>query len=132
MTPSLHALIVEDDESINALVTLILEVHGFTTVSTFDSAQAAEAASRNRFDIAIVDLVLPDESGLEVCRRLRDGCGGLALIVLTASNTLADVERAFAVGADDFLAKPFRPRELISRIHARLNASRSEASAASA
>ncbi|MEY2570872.1 MAG: two-component system, OmpR family, response regulator [Acidimicrobiaceae bacterium] len=129
MTHPRHALIVEDDESINALVTLALEVHGFTTVSTFNGAQATDAARRERFDIAIVDLVLPDQSGLEVCRRLRDGDDSLALIVLTASNTLADVERAFALGVDDFLAKPFRPRELISRMHARLGAPRSRATA---
>ena len=106
-------LLVEDDRLIAENLCAFLRQEGFETAA---AATAAEAlALPGPWDLALLDVALPDGSGLDVCRALRRG-GDVPVIFLTASGDEASVLRGFDAGADDYVPKPFRPRELASRI----------------
>jgi DNA-binding response OmpR family regulator len=113
-------LIVEDDEVIGSALSTGLRGHGHD-VEWRDTGQGALDAVRDRaFDLVLLDLGLPDLDGVEVCRRLRLAQPGTVLVMLTARHEEIDVVVGLEAGADDYLTKPFRFRELLARVHAHL------------
>jgi DNA-binding response OmpR family regulator len=115
-TPTL-ALLVEDDLRLAALTREYLEGHGVAVVHVADGRRGQEEALTGRFDVVLLDLMLPGKDGLEVCKELR-ARSDVPVIVLTARGEEADRVLGLELGADDYLAKPFSPRELLARIRA--------------
>ncbi|MBI5070918.1 MAG: response regulator transcription factor [Deltaproteobacteria bacterium] len=115
--PSLSALLVEDDARLAALTRAYLESHGVIVAVAGDGKQGLAEALRGRHDVVLLDLMLPGMPGLEVCRELR-ARSDVPIIVLTARGEEADRVMGLETGADDYLAKPFAPRELLARIRA--------------
>jgi two-component system OmpR family response regulator len=116
-TPSLSVLLVEDDLRLAALTREYLEGHGVQVRHVADGRLGLDEASRGRFDAVLLDLMLPGKDGLEVCRELR-ARSDVPILVLTARGEEADRVLGLELGADDYLAKPFSPRELLARIRA--------------
>ncbi|HLL54100.1 MAG TPA: response regulator transcription factor [Myxococcaceae bacterium] len=115
--PSISALLVEDDARLARLTADYLQSHGVTVTVQADGPQGLEHASRTRFDVVLLDVMLPGKSGLEVCRELRQR-SDVPVILLTARDEEADRVLGLETGADDYLVKPFSPRELLARIQA--------------
>ena len=110
-------LVIEDDETIAHAVAERLRSAGFTVDVASDGPSGVDAAARIQPDLVVLDLMLPGLDGLEVCRRIqRDS--RVPVLMLTARDDEADVLIGLAVGADDYLTKPFSPRELVARIRA--------------
>ncbi|MGN5374429.1 response regulator [Sphingomonas hankookensis] len=121
--------VIEDDDEIRDLVCALLAREGMTahpcrTAAAFDELRAAHA-----IDLAIVDIMLPGEDGLSLCRRMRAG-GGLPMLIVSARGDDVDRIVGLEVGADDYLPKPFNPRELVARVRALLRRSRADAGGA--
>ncbi len=112
-----HILVVDDDREIRALLRDFLAKNGFTATAVADGQETRRALANGRFDLVVLDLMLPRESGLEICRELRV-TSDLPVIMLTALGDEVDRVVGFEVGADDYLTKPFSPRELLVRIRA--------------
>jgi DNA-binding response OmpR family regulator len=110
-------LVVEDDRKTSSLVKLYLENAGFEVAVAFDGGQAVEAARARRPDLVVLDVMIPTLDGFEVCRALRAE-SDVPVILLTARTTEPDKLRGLDIGADDYVAKPFSPRELVARIRA--------------
>src|SRR6266540_6373798 len=123
-----HALVVDDEQNLIDLVKSYLEREGFTVAVAADGPSAIEAVRREQPDIVVLDLMLPGFDGLEVCRRLRQFSDAYVLM-LTARTEEVDRVVGLEVGADDYLTKPFSPRELVARVKAMLRRPRSTASA---
>src|SRR5574343_1418361 len=116
--PQRRLLIVDDDRGIRDLLTRYLGEQGFY-VKTAENATAMDRALlRDAFDLLILDLMLPGEDGLSICRRLRETHPELGILMLTARGDDVDRIIGLEMGADDYLPKPFNPRELVARIHA--------------
>ena len=113
----MHVLLVEDEEIIARPLASLLRAEGWTVETAPTAAQARERIVQRAFDAALIDLGLPDGSGYEVCRTVRQA-GDAAVIILTARSDEDSVVRALEEGADDYVAKPFRARELVSRLRA--------------
>ncbi|MBZ6378770.1 phosphate regulon transcriptional regulator PhoB [Pacificimonas aurantium] len=113
-------LIVEDDTNLVELLTYNLEKEGFATVQTEDGEEALVLAQEESPDIVILDWMIANLSGIEVCRRLRrsPATQNVPIIMLTARTEEADRIRGLETGADDYITKPFSPRELVARINA--------------
>ena len=112
-------VIAEDDRDIRELVELILQEDGYTTVPVSDGLGALTACRATHPDVVLLDVSMPGElTGLEVCRRIRsdEDLGGVRVMLLTARAREEDVHSGYAAGADDYLVKPFTPRELTRRI----------------
>ena len=112
-------VIAEDDRDIRELVELILQEDGYTTVPVSDGLGALTACRASRPAVVLLDVSMPGElTGLEVCRRIRadEDLGGVRVMLLTARAREEDVSAGYAAGADDYLVKPFTPRELTRRI----------------
>lgn len=110
-------LIVDDDEHIRVLLTRYLTQEGFTVAGVEDGAAMDDWLTRNQADLVILDLMLPGEDGLSVARRLRRE-SRVPIVMLSARGEDIDRIVGLEVGADDYLAKPFNPRELLARIRA--------------
>jgi DNA-binding response OmpR family regulator len=115
--PSLSALLVEDDVRLASLTREYLGGHGVRVEVVGDGRRGLEEAVRRRWDVVLLDLMLPGMPGLEVCREIRSR-SDVPVIVLTARGEEADRVMGLETGADDYLAKPFSPRELLARIRA--------------
>lgn len=115
-------LVIEDDPDIVELLRYNLEREGFRVLIATDGEHGLADAARHQPDLLLLDLMLPGLDGLEVCRRLRaqEGTRGIPVLVLTAKSEEADVVIGLEMGADDYLTKPFSPRELIARVRALL------------
>ena len=113
-------LIADDDPDILALVTFKVRQAGYTLVTATDGAAALAAARETTPDLVVLDVSMPRMSGLEVCRELRKDAATakVPVLLLTARAQEADIEAGFDVGADDYVVKPFSPRELVARIAA--------------
>ncbi len=118
-------LVVDDERKIRELVRSYLERAGIDVVTTGSGAEALDLAARARPDLVVLDLGLPDVPGDEVARELRDR-GDTPILMLTARATEADRVRGLELGADDYITKPFSPRELVLRVQAVLRRGRSE------
>jgi DNA-binding response OmpR family regulator len=122
------ALIIEDDRNTSALISLYLKREGFDVQAAGDGETGLIIAAKRRPDIVILDLMLPKIDGWEVCRRLRQG-SDVPVIMLTARGEEVDKVSGLTLGADDYVVKPFSPRELAARVQAVLRrASRLEIS----
>jgi DNA-binding response OmpR family regulator len=119
METTKRVLVVEDEKAILEAVTAYLEREGFWVTPVADGLAALDQASRKAFDLVVLDLNLPKVSGEEVCRRIRD-VSDIPIIMLTAKGAEEERIKGFEIGADDYLVKPFSPRELIARVRALL------------
>ncbi len=108
-------LLVEDDKTIAMGVEYSLKQEGFETTVCYDAGSAGETIGRNQFDLVILDITLPDGSGFDLCKKVR-AKGDTPVIFLTACDEEVHVVMGLDMGADDYITKPFRVRELISRI----------------
>ena len=111
-------LLVDDEPSILELSRLYLERDGFCTQSVQDGQSALEAVSREQPALVVLDVMLPKLDGFEVCRRLRASNDPTAILMLTARDEDIDKVLGLELGADDYLTKPFNPRELVARVKA--------------
>ncbi|MBT7015147.1 MAG: response regulator, partial [Anaerolineae bacterium] len=113
-----HILIVDDNELNLKLATAVLEKEGYQTSTALNGKEALERANKNPPDLAILDVMMPDMDGYELCQRMRDTpkLAAIPVIILTALSSVDDKLKAFDVGADDFLSKPFVPAELRARV----------------
>ena len=116
---------VDDEHQILRALRVILRDAGFEALPAATAEEALDVAAVNQPDAAIIDLVLPDGDGIELCRRLREW-SELPLIVLSAVGDEDAKVRALAAGADDYVTKPFGPRELVARLNANLRRIRRE------
>ena len=115
-------LIVEDDADIRELIRYNLAQEGFVVEEAADGAQALERVRRRVPDLMVLDLMLPGMPGLEVCRQMRAGrdTAHLPILIVTAKGTEVDKILGLEMGADDYVVKPFSPRELVARVKALL------------
>lgn len=115
-------LVVEDEEDIRELLRLHLEQEGYAVAEASDGKRALDLVRTERPALLILDLMLPEISGLEVCRllRLKEDTATLPILMLTARTSEVDRVLGFEMGADDYVGKPFSPRELIARVKALL------------
>ncbi len=126
-------LLVDDEASIVQLAQLYLERDGFRTQSVGDGLQAFELIRTTRPDLVVLDIMLPGIDGLEVCRRVRGEKNQVPILMLTARDEDIDKIVGLELGADDYMTKPFNPRELVARVKAILRRSeRTQAEASEA
>jgi DNA-binding response OmpR family regulator len=111
------AVVIEDDEAIGALVGTYLEQAGFDVVRESSGERGVEAVDRRRPRVVVLDLGLPDADGFDLCRRLRES-GDVPILIVTARDEEVDRVIGLELGADDYITKPFSPRELVARVRA--------------
>ncbi|MEU1853065.1 response regulator [Streptomyces sp. NPDC019990] len=118
-----RVLIADDDADIRDLVAFKLTQSGHRVTAVEDGMAALRAAREQLFELVLLDIRMPGMSGLDVCRAVRadPGTASLPVILITARSQEGDVELGFAAGADDYIVKPFSPRELSSRVTAMLS-----------
>jgi DNA-binding response OmpR family regulator len=119
-------LVADDDADIRDLVVFKVEQLGVEVVAVGDGQAALDTVRARRPDLAVLDVSMPGLSGIDVCRMIRaePEIAGTPVIMLTARVQELDVEQGFTAGADDYVTKPFSPRELVSRVQALLSRSR--------
>lgn len=122
-TPIIHLLMVEDDLRLAQLTREYLERFEIVVAVETDGEQGLQQALRHRFDIILLDLMLPGRDGISICQRLRQS-SDVPIIMVTAREEEADRVLGLEIGADDYLPKPFSPRELLARIRAAVRRSR--------
>ena len=115
-----HVLVVEDDASIMAVIQGLLEEAGYFVSTASDGQAGLSKALSAPCDLVILDLNLPKISGLDVCRQVKIDRPNLPVLMLTARAEDSDIVAGLEIGADDYLTKPFSPRELLARVRARL------------
>jgi two-component system OmpR family response regulator len=125
-----HVVAVDDDPSILKFIVDYLGDNDIRVTPLASGKQIAEVMARETIDLLVLDLRLPDEDGMEIARRLREESAGLPIIMLTGRKDDADRIMGLELAADDYLTKPFNPRELLARIRALLRRSRAQQSVA--
>jgi DNA-binding response OmpR family regulator len=118
-------LIIDDDAKLNALLERFLPDFGFRVLSAVEPAAGLKALARHRPDLVILDVMLPGRSGFDVCREIRR-TDNVPIVMLTARGDVADRIVGLELGADDYLPKPFEPRELVARIQSVLRRPRAD------
>lgn len=115
-------LVVDDEEPIQELIKFNLEKEGYEVITAIDGAGALKSIDEKRPDLVVLDIMLPGMNGLEICTQLRKDSkySDLPVIMLTAKGEEIDKVLGLEIGADDYITKPFSPRELLARIRARL------------
>ncbi|MEJ2864179.1 MtrAB system response regulator MtrA [Actinomycetospora flava] len=116
---SSRILVVDDDASLAEMLTIVLEGEGFETTVVNDGPAALPALRESAPDLVLLDLMLPGMNGIDVCRAIRAE-SGVPVVMLTAKTDTVDVVLGLESGADDYVVKPFKPKELVARIRARL------------
>jgi DNA-binding response OmpR family regulator len=109
-------LVVDDDATVREVVITYLTAAGHTVTSAADGHEALESVARTPPELVVLDLMLPGVDGLEVCRRLRENGDDVPVIMLTAKGSVSDRVVGLELGADDYVTKPFSPRELVLRV----------------
>ncbi len=122
--PGPRLLVVDDDERMRELLVRYLAQQGFETLAAGDGRELDRQLSRNHIDLIVLDLMLPGEDGLSICRRLRGQGVDTPIVMLTAKGDEIDRIVGLEIGADDYLSKPGNPRELVARIRAVLRRGR--------
>lgn len=112
-------LVVEDERPIAEIIRFNLEKEGYKVMTAFDGAEAVDMALAEKPDLMVLDIMLPKLNGFEVCQRVRQ-VSNIPILMLTAKEDEADKVHGLALGADDYVTKPFSPRELVARIKAQL------------
>lgn len=116
MIPKANILIVDDEEDIREVVQEYFVAHGYGALGAADAAAARELAAAHLIDLAIVDIHMPGEDGLSLARHLRERYAQVAIVMLTSADTVVDRIVGLEMGADDYVSKPFDPRELLARV----------------
>ena len=117
-----RVLVVDDDTALAEMLGIVLRGEGFDAVHCGDGEAALVAFREVRPDLVLLDVMLPGVDGIEVCRRIRSE-SGVPIVMLTAKTDTVDVVVGLESGADDYVVKPFKPKELIARVRARLRSS---------
>ncbi|QOC26154.1 response regulator transcription factor [Microbacterium hominis] len=112
-------LVVDDDVALAEMIGIVLRTEGFEPLFCADGTVAVDVWREERPDLVLLDLMLPGMDGIEICTRIRSE-SGVPIIMLTARTDTADVVRGLESGADDYIVKPFNPKELVARIRTRL------------
>ena len=113
-----HLLVVEDEETLRTMLSAALQFHGFVVSTTVDGRSAMEMISLQHPELILLDVMMPDLDGYEVCRRLRTEGDHTPVLFLTARDATEDKVRGLTVGGDDYVEKPFSIDELVARVHA--------------
>ncbi|CAB4834392.1 MAG: response regulator [Actinobacteria bacterium] len=114
-----RVLIVDDDQALSEMLGIVLRGEGFDPVFCGDGAQALQVFRSCKPDVVLLDLMLPGRDGIDVCRSIRAE-SGVPIVMLTAKTDTVDVVVGLESGADDYIVKPFKPKELVARIRARM------------
>jgi two-component system, OmpR family, response regulator MtrA len=114
-----RVLVVDDDTALAEMLGIVLRGEGFEPFFCADGAEALDAFRGSRPDLVLLDLMLPGKDGIEVCRQIRAE-SGTPIVMLTAKSDTIDVVLGLESGADDYVVKPFKPKELVARVRARL------------
>ena len=115
----IRILIVDDDSHIRELLKMYLQTEGYTTFEAANGDEASRLLEQQQINLAIVDIMMPGKDGYQLCEEIREYYD-FPVILLTAKSELSDKEKGFAVGTDDYLTKPFEPKEILFRIKALL------------
>ena len=110
-------LLVEDEDSLRKGMTINLELEGFEVISTDNGKEAINLINQQHFDVIILDVMLPEISGFQICEQIRLDGFNVPIIFVTAKDTSADKIAGLRLGADDYLSKPFNLEELLLRVH---------------
>ena len=114
-----RVLVVDDDPALAEMLTIVLRGEGFDTAVVADGTRALPALRELKPDLVLLDLMLPGADGIDVCRQIRAE-SGVPIVMLTAKSDTVDVVLGLESGADDYIVKPFKPKELVARIRARM------------
>lgn len=117
-TTAFNVLVVDDAPALRRVLRTSLRGRGFTVEEAATAQEALEAMKKRPFDLALIDINMPEVSGLELCRQVRALGHPIGIVMLTVRNTEGDMVEAFEAGADDYVTKPFRFGELTARCHA--------------
>ena len=112
-------LVVDDDTALAEMIGIVLRTEGYEPLFCADGAKAVEHWREQRPDLILLDVMLPGSDGIEICGKIRSE-SGVPIIMLTARGDTSDVVRGLEAGADDYIVKPFNPKELVARIRTRL------------
>ena len=112
-------LVVDDDTALAEMIGIVLRAEGFEPVFCEDGDSALDVFHAQQPDLVLLDLMLPGKDGIEVCRLIRAE-SGVPIVMLTAKSDTVDIVLGLESGADDYIAKPFKPKELSARVRARL------------
>ena len=121
-----HLLVVDDEENLRSMLAAALRHHGFRISTASDGRSGLAAIAAERPDLVVLDVMMPDIDGFEVCRRLRAEGDRTPVLFLTARDDTEDRVRGLTLGGDDYLAKPFSLDELVARVHAVLRRTRGD------
>ena len=124
MQRKIRLLIVEDEEAIRAGLMDVLVYHGYEVAAAADGPSGLEMAMSGRYDLVLLDVMLPGMDGFEICNRIRAADRDQPVIMLTAKSTDEDIIQGLSLGADDYVAKPFSVAQLVLRVQAVLRRSR--------
>jgi two-component system response regulator ResD len=119
-------LVVDDEEQLRSLVRLYLEKEGFRVEEATDGKDALRKTKQSHYDLIVLDVMMPELDGWEVCRKIRQEQRNIPVIMLTAKTQIEDKLVGFDMGADDYISKPFDPRELVARIQSLLRRTNQE------
>jgi two-component system, OmpR family, phosphate regulon response regulator OmpR len=114
--PQPRILLLDDEAELRALLQRYLSGQGFAVRAVAEARQLDKLLARESFDVLVLDLMMPDEDGLSICRRLRSAGETIPIMMLTARGDPVDRIIGLEMGADDYLPKPFEPRELAARL----------------
>jgi two-component system response regulator MtrA len=114
-----RVLVVDDDTALSEMLGIVLRGEGFDPFFCADGSGALEVFRNTRPDLVLLDLMLPGRDGIEVCRQIRSE-SGVPIVMLTAKSDTVDIVLGLESGADDYVVKPFKPKELVARVRARL------------
>src|ERR671918_2073712 len=114
-----RVLVVDDDPALAEMLGIVLRTEGFEPSFVADGDRALSAFRTTKPDLVLLDLMLPGTDGIDVCRQIRAE-SGTPIVMLTAKSDTVDVVVGLESGADDYIAKPFKPKELVARIRARM------------
>ncbi len=116
---SSRILVVDDDVALSEMIGIMLHAEGFEVADCADGAQALDVFHEVSPDLVLLDLMLPNVDGIEICRQIRRE-SDVPIVMLTARSDTTDVVAGLEAGADDYVPKPFKPKELVARVRARL------------
>ena len=114
-----RVLVVDDDQALSEMLGIVLRAEGFDALFCDDGSKAQGIFNEAKPDLVLLDLMLPGIDGIEVCRKIRAE-SGVPIVMLTARGDTLDIVKGLESGADDYIVKPFKPKELVARIKARL------------
>mgnify|MGYP002724326438 FL=1 len=112
-------LVVDDDAALAEMIGIVLRAEGYEVFDCYDGAEAITAFKRHEPDLVLLDVMLPGKNGFEICEEIRQ-TSNVPIVMLTARSDTADVVTGLEAGADDYVPKPGKPKELVARVRARL------------